>query len=170
MAAESSAYIALGANLGDVKRNLRRAIETLDATPGCRVTGVSPWYRSRAIGPGNQPDYLNGVMALATTLDPHALLDLLQALEAAAGRERMVRWGARTLDLDLLLFDELSLADERLTLPHPRLAERNFVVYPLSDLAPALHLPDGTPVSDLRIALGARGLEATFATLEQSDD
>lgn len=170
MAAESSAYIALGANLGDVKGNLRHAIETLDATPGCRVTGVSPWYRSRAIGPGNQPDYLNGVVALATTLEPHALLDLLQALEAAAGRERTVRWGARTLDLDLLLFDDLSLADERLTLPHPRLAERNFVVYPLSDLAPKLRLPDGTPVARLRANLGACGLDATFATLEQSDD
>ena len=131
---------------------------------------MSPWYRTRAIGPGNQPDYLNGVLALATTLEPHALLDLLQALEAAAARERTVRWGARTLDLDLLLFDDLSLADERLTLPHPRLAERNFVVYPLSDLAPALRLPDGTPVARLRATLGARGLEATFATLEQTDD
>ena len=170
MAAESSAYIALGANLGDVRGNLRRAIEALDAAPGCRVTGVSPWYRSRAIGPGNQPDYLNGVVVLATTLAPLALLDLLQALEAAAGRERAVRWGARTLDLDLLLFDELTLADERLTLPHPRLAQRNFVVYPLSDLAPELRLPDGTRVARLREALDARGLESTFATLEQSDD
>lgn len=170
MAAESSAYIALGANLGDVKGNLRRAIAALDATPGCRVTGVSPWYRSRAIGPGSQPDYLNAVVALATTLAPHALLELLQALEAAAGRERAVRWGARTLDLDLLLFDDLALADERLTLPHPRLAERNFVVYPLSDLAPALRLPDGTAIARLRATLDARGLEATFATLEQSDE
>lgn len=170
MAAESSAYIALGANLGDVKGNLRRAVAALNAAPGCRVTGVSPWYRSRAIGPGDQPDYLNGVVALVTTLAPHALLDLLQALEAAAGRERTVRWGARTLDLDLLLFDELSFTDERLTLPHPRLAERNFVVYPLSDLAPHLRLPDGTPIALLREALGAHGLESTLAALEQPGD
>jgi len=170
MAAESRAYVALGANLGDVKGNLRRTIEALNAAPGCRVTAVSPWYRSRAIGPGEQRDYLNGVVAVATTLTPHALLDLLQALEAAAGRERAVRWGARTLDLDLLLFDTLALADERLTLPHPRLAERNFVVYPLSDLAPRLRLPDGTAVADLRAALGARGLEAVHATLEECDD
>lgn len=170
MAPESTAYVALGANLGDVKSALRRAVDSLHAAPGCQVLAISSWYRTRAIGPGRQPDYLNAVAALATTLAPAALLHLLQSIEAAAGRVRPVRWGPRTLDLDLLLHDSIVLDDAQLTLPHPRLAERNFVVYPLSELAPALVLPDGTSIARLRATLDATGIVATFATLEQADE
>jgi 2-amino-4-hydroxy-6-hydroxymethyldihydropteridine diphosphokinase len=170
MAAERTAHVALGANLGAVTTTLRRALQSLDTARGCRLTAVSRWYRSRALGPGAQPDYLNGVAAVSTTLAPLALLEQLQSLEADAGRVRAERWAPRTLDLDLLLYDDLVLDDTRLTLPHPRLAERAFVVWPLSDVAPALALPDGTRVAALRERLDGRGIVATFASLDQADD
>ncbi len=170
MVAEHRTWIALGANLGDVRSGLRAALAALAAFPGSRLVAVSPWYRSRAVGPGSQPDYINGVAELRTTLAPHALLAALQQTERAAGRERGERWGPRTLDLDLLLFDSLVLADSELVLPHARLTDRNFVVFPLFDIAPELRLPDGTPVATLRERLGDAGLLAMFANLEQLDD
>lgn len=170
MIAEHRAWVALGANLGPIRSNLRGALAALDSLPGTRVRAASRWYRSRAIGPPGQPDYINGVAELRTTLTPHALLAALQRIERAAGRERSERWGARTLDLDLLLFDMLRIADRDLVIPHARLAERNFVVFPLHDVAPQLHLPDGTSVASLREQLGSAGLLATFADLEQLDD
>lgn len=170
MAAEHRAWIALGANLGDIRSSLRGALAALAALPGSRLAAVSPWYRSRAVGPHDQPDYINGVAELRTTLGPHALLAELQRIEAAAGRERGERWAARTLDLDLLLFDALVIASDGLVVPHAHLAERNFVVFPLCDIAPRLRLPDGTRVTELRERLGNAGLLATFATLEQLDD
>ena len=143
------AYIALGSNLGDPARQLKTALEALADTEDSTLVDCSPVYQSLAIGPGDQPDYLNAVARLDTTLAPLALLRRLQSIEAAQGRERGERWAARTLDLDLLLYADEVMDSAALTLPHPRLKERNFVLAPLADLAPELRLPCGTPIGSL---------------------
>lgn len=112
--------------------------------PETQLLAVSPWYSSKALGPGSQPDYRNGVAQLATTLSPGQLLAALQAIEHRQGRQREQRWAARTLDLDILLYGDLVMASVNLTIPHPQMTERNFVLSPLFDLAPGLILPDGT--------------------------
>ncbi|GHG04170.1 2-amino-4-hydroxy-6-hydroxymethyldihydropteridine diphosphokinase [Deinococcus piscis] len=134
------AYIALGANLGKPLLALRAAVAGLaDLGEVCRVSRL---YRTAPVGgPPGQPDYLNAVAVLNTTLSPLALLDSLQALEAQAGRTRTVRWEARTLDLDLLLYGQEVLASDRLTVPHPLAWERGFVLAPLADVAPELTHP-----------------------------
>jgi len=142
-------YIALGSNLAHPLDQVERAVEALAQLPQTELIARSPWYRSRAIGPGNQPDYINGVALLHTALGPEALFEQLQAIEADHGRERRVRWAARTLDLDILLYDKEIIATDRLQIPHPRLSERNFVIYPLADIDPDLVLPDGTSVASL---------------------
>ena len=136
------AYIGIGSNLGCPPVQMRRAFRALRELAASRCVACSPLYRSAAVGgPSSQPEYLNAVAALDTTLAPDELLAALQAIEAARGRTRTVRWGPRTLDLDLLLYDRLVLERPRLTLPHPRLHERAFVVYPLYDIAPDLEIP-----------------------------
>ena len=156
---EATAFVAVGSNLGDTRGHVEFALARVASIPRTRLLRASPWYRSRAIGPGIQPDYLNGVLHVTTSLPPLELLGELQAIEHAAGRVRAERWGPRTLDLDLLLYHDLVMADERLSLPHPRLRERNFVVYPLCDLAPDLVLPTGEHLGTLRTTLDAQGLE-----------
>jgi 2-amino-4-hydroxy-6-hydroxymethyldihydropteridine diphosphokinase len=154
------AYVGLGSNLDDPERQLRRALEALAQLPQTRLAGCSRFYRSAPLGPQDQPDYINAVAAIETTLEAEALLDALQAIEAAQGRVRLRRWGPRTLDLDLLLYGDAVLATPRLTVPHPGLAERNFVLYPLADLAPEMVLPDGRALTDLLKQCDAAGLEA----------
>lgn len=156
--APTIAAIGLGGNLGDAPATLIAALAALRASAGIRVAAVSPLYRSVAIGPDGQPDYANAVALLATTLTPHALLDRLQAIEHAAGRVREIRWGARTLDLDLLLFGEQCIRDGRLTVPHAEMHQRNFVLRPLADVLPDVCLPDGRGISALAAALGSEGL------------
>lgn len=129
------AWIGLGANLGDRGAALARAVQALAALPGTRVMQVSGLYASAPIDAGG-PDFLNAVVELATRLAPLDLLDALQATEQAAGRERPYRNAPRTLDLDLLFYGDQQRACERLTLPHPRIAERAFVLLPLAELAP----------------------------------
>ena len=158
-----AAYIGLGGNLGEPEAHLRAAFDALAALPDSHLAAVSSLYRSRAIGPGEQPDYLNAAARLDTLLAPEALLDALQAIEHAAGRERLLRWGARTLDLDLLLYGDQVIASERLSVPHPHLPERNFVLQPLLEIAPALCLPDGRPLRPLAEASGWDGLERLAA-------
>ena len=144
------AYIALGSNLEDPPRQLQLAIDALGALPESRLIRVSPGYSSPAVGPGQQPDYINAVAHLATRLGPEQLLDHLQAQETLQGRTRSLRWGPRTLDLDILLYGDLQLCTERLTIPHPALAQRNFVLYPLADLCETnFVLPDGTELGTL---------------------
>ena len=165
-------YIALGSNLQDPASQLQRAVTALAALPDSRLSSVSGVYTSPAIGPGEQPDYLNAVVRLATTLRPGFLLDQLQHLESLQGRTREQRWAARTLDLDILLYGELQLQTERLTIPHPAMASRDFVLRPLADLCgPNFVLPDGTelgtllrdcPRGELRLtALQLQGQEAS---------
>ena len=135
-----AAWVALGANLGDPARTLARARAWLGSLPGTVLEAASRVHRTAPIGPP-QPDYLNAVVRLRTTLTPRELLGALQALERTAGRVRTVRWGPRTLDLDLLLFSDRVSDDPVLTLPHPRLHERRFVLAPLCELDPAHRHP-----------------------------
>lgn len=135
--------LGLGANLGNAHATLRRAAGALAALPRTRLCATSSVYRSAPVGPAGQGDYLNAAVRLATELDAEALLDHLQAIESAAGRVRTQRWGPRTLDLDLLLYGECTLATERLVVPHPRLTERNFVLQPLIDLLGEAHCVHG---------------------------
>jgi len=145
-----TAYIALGSNLQNPEHQLRSALAALTALPDSRLQQVSSVYRSAAVGPGPQPDYLNAVARLLTTLPPETLLDALQQQEQAQGRTRNVRWEARTLDLDILLYGNAVIETERLTIPHRALCQRNFVLYPLLQVCPAnFVLPDGTDLDTL---------------------
>ena len=129
------AFIGLGANLGDAQASLRTAVQTMAQWPHSRVLAVSSLYASAPVG-AQGPDYLNAVVELDTKLPPGALLAALQAMENEAGRERPYRNAPRTLDLDLLLQGDLELDDAQLTLPHPRMWQRAFVLLPLRELAP----------------------------------
>lgn len=136
------AYIGIGSNLDDPIRQVRRAFQALESILATCCVARSPLYRTTPLGgPPDQLDYINAVVALDTGLTPGQLLTVLQALELAHGRTRTVRWGPRTLDLDLLLYDQLISDDPWLTLPHPRLHERPFVMQPLFDIAPTLMIP-----------------------------
>ncbi|MDR5861167.1 2-amino-4-hydroxy-6-hydroxymethyldihydropteridine diphosphokinase [Halomonas eurihalina] len=149
----SLAWIGLGSNLDEPSAHVERALDELDNLPLTRRRGASPLYATRPVGPADQPDFINAVAQLETRLSPLALLDQLQALEQRHGRIRERRWGPRTLDLDLLLFDEQRLATPRLTLPHPEMTRRAFVLVPLAEVAPALVLPDGRDIASLTAAL-----------------
>lgn len=139
----ASVFLALGSNLGDRAAYLRGAVAAFRQHPAVQVVAVSPVYESTAhvLPEQAQPDYLNAVVWLRTTLAPETLLDFCLQLEAAAGRVRTMRWAPRTLDLDLLAWDDLVRCDARLTLPHPRLAARRFVLQPWADLAPDFYVP-----------------------------
>jgi 2-amino-4-hydroxy-6-hydroxymethyldihydropteridine diphosphokinase len=137
------AYVALGANLGDRERTIRRALGELDAAEGVRVTAVSALIETEPVGYLDQPRFLNGAAALETTLAPRELLDLLLAVERRFGRVRegAPPQGPRPLDLDLLLYEGLELDEPGLRIPHPRLHERRFVLEPLAELDPSLKVP-----------------------------
>lgn len=159
MTHEAVAYVGIGSNLAEPLQQVQRAVAALEKLPSVDLLAVSPWYGSHPVGgPADQPDYINGVACLKTSLLPHALLDALQAIEHQQQRVRRERWGARTLDLDLLLYDNECVHDDRLTLPHPRLHERAFVLVPLADIAPQLTLPNGCSVASLLPALSTEGL------------
>jgi len=156
-----TAYIGLGGNLDNPLALLRSARAAIRAVPGVRETAFSSYYRSAPMGPAGQPDYVNAVMAVQTGLSPHALLKALQAIEQSHGRVRTgLRWGPRTLDLDILLYGDEQIRDELLTVPHAGIAEREFVLYPLAEIAP-LHLtiPGHGGLADLLAACPRRGLE-----------
>ncbi len=162
MPAESAAVsptpcaIALGSNLGDSQHTLEQAIVTLSQTPGITLVQRSHWYQTAAVGPP-QPDYLNGCVTLQTTLLPHPLLHLLLRIEQQFGRERRERWGPRTLDLDLLLWADCVMDTPILTLPHPRMTARAFVLVPLAEIAPDWI----EPLSGLAIAALAGKVDRT---------
>lgn len=142
-------YIALGSNLNQPKTQLNVALKALDALPNSQVNAVSSFYQSKPLGPQDQPDYVNAVACLHTELDPLTLLDALQQIEKEQGRVRLRRWGERTLDLDILLYEDLQLHSERLTLPHYDMKNREFVIVPLHEIAENLRLPSGEMVADL---------------------
>ena len=139
--AEVDAYIGLGSNLDDPVTQIKTALEQLAGLDRCRVLRASSLYRSPPMGPRDQPDYVNAVVLLRTTLAAEDLLDALQAIEQQHARVRDRHWGPRTLDLDLLLYGQSKIDDARLTVPHPGIGERNFVLYPLAEVDPALVIP-----------------------------
>jgi len=144
------AYVGLGANLGDRLATLRRAVELLRATPGIEVACVSAFRETAPVGFRDQPDFLNGAVALDTDLAPRALLQRLLEVERELGRTRTgPRFGPRTIDLDLLLYGDVELDEPALTVPHPRLHERRFALEPLVELEPALVVPGRGSVADL---------------------
>ena len=156
------AYIALGSNLENPQRQLQQAAAALARIPDSSLGQLSGIYRSAAQGPGNQPDYLNAVVLLMTNLSALDLLDALQQIEQQQGRVRDVVWGPRTLDLDLLLYGKQRIATARLTVPHPRMRERHFVLYPLREISDTnLVLPDGTELDTLLGQCSADGLVKT---------
>ncbi len=129
-------FIGLGGNLGDVRKSFETARQELDRYAGIRVLRSSLLYVTPPVGPQDQNDFLNAVVSIRTSLTPLALLELLQGLETRAGRTREVRWGPRTLDLDILSYNDVCLETRTLSLPHPRMHERQFVLRPLCDIAP----------------------------------
>ncbi|WP_462152067.1 2-amino-4-hydroxy-6-hydroxymethyldihydropteridine diphosphokinase [Pseudoalteromonas xiamenensis] len=152
-------YIGLGANLNDPVAHLQGAIRALQAHNEVRDVVVSPFYASKPMGPQDQPDYVNAVASFTTALSPDATLDVLQQIELDYGRVRKdERWGPRTLDLDILLFNQDVLETERLTVPHYGMKVREFVIYPLFDIAPELVMPCGTRIADLKQHVPANGL------------
>lgn len=143
------AWIGLGSNLEDPLAQVSTALQELRLLPDTTLAARSSLYRSDPVGPPGQPDYINAVAALDTRLEPEALLDALQAIEQMHQRVRKIHWGPRTLDLDLLLYGDQVISTPRLTVPHAYMTERNFVLWPLAELAPELILPDGRPLNTL---------------------
>lgn len=135
------AYIGLGSNLENPLQQIKTAINDLQALADITIVSVSSLYHSPPMGPADQPDYINAVLSLETTLPPHQLLDALQSVEQLHGRVRKRHWGERTLDLDILLYGNQILDDERLKIPHPGMHERAFVLYPLAEIAPEVEIP-----------------------------
>lgn len=153
-------YIGLGANLEQPLTQLRQAVLALQQMPESSLVAVSAFYGSRPMGPQDQPDYINAVAAVDTQLSAEALLDALQHIELSQGRTRKAdRWGARTLDLDILLYGNQQINTERLTVPHYGMRLREFVLYPLHEIAPDLTLPDGTVVESLLAQVPLNGLQ-----------
>lgn len=149
LASGVDAAIALGSNMGDSQEILAAAIATLANTPGVVIKATSHWYRTKAVGPP-QPDYLNGCVIVQIFMLPQLLLETLLAIEEKFGRVRQERWGPRTLDLDLLLYDDLIVDTPTLQIPHPRMRERAFVLVPLAEIAPDWVEPiSGCVIKDL---------------------
>ncbi|ABM61458.1 2-amino-4-hydroxy-6-hydroxymethyldihydropteridine diphosphokinase [Halorhodospira halophila] len=163
MSTAITAYVGLGSNLDQPRRQIERAVVRLDLLPGCRVRAVSSLYRNPALqAPGvpPQPDFINAVAAVETRQGPLALLDALLGIEAEHQRRRDgVRWGPRTLDLDLLLYGQMQVEEPRLQVPHPELSQRPFVVHPLLEIAPGVRLPGAGALADAAAAVAADTLE-----------
>jgi 2-amino-4-hydroxy-6-hydroxymethyldihydropteridine diphosphokinase len=151
-------YIGLGSNLLNPHRQLVAASKALSSLPETKLVKVSPFYQTPPLGPPGQPDYLNAVACIETDLDAHTLLSHLQAIERQQGRQRQQHWGPRTLDLDILLFGSAIVNDPQLTIPHPQLRHRAFVLVPLAAIAPGLTLPDGSSVGELLANVATDGI------------
>lgn len=147
-------YIGLGANLNNPHTQIQTAVEFLKHLPSTQLLVVSSYYGSKPLGPQDQPDYQNAVAEITTELTPTELLDALQAQEQQQGRIKLRHWGERCIDLDILLYGDLVLESERLTLPHKELKKRSFVVMPLQEIAPQLILPDGTSIMAIKPEFG----------------
>lgn len=153
-------FIGVGSNLGDPVVQAKQAIAALSELANTQLSDVSSLYASKPMGPSDQPDYVNAVAKITTTLTPLELLDALQYIELHQGRVRKdERWGPRTLDLDILLIDDLAIDHPRLTVPHYGMREREFVLYPLFEISPDLTLSDGVALTQLIQACPRNGLE-----------
>lgn len=160
------AYVGLGSNLNDPSAQIRSALAALDAIPATCCVACSSLYRSKPLGSVVQPDYLNAVAAVDTRLTAAELLQELHLIEELHGRVRDAeRWGPRTLDLDLLLYGNSQLEGDTLTVPHPGLPQRNFVLYPLHEIAPKLHIPGAGSLQTLLESCSSLGLQAMPALI-----
>lgn len=158
------AYVALGSNLGEPRRQVQTALQRLGAIAETRLIATSRLYHTVPMGPQDQPEFVNVAAGLLTQLKPRALLEQLQDIERAMGRAPpAVRWGARIIDLDLLLYGSLQLNEPDLQLPHPGVHARNFVLYPLADFAPTLRVPGYGSVEELARRTGSDGLRPISA-------
>jgi len=156
-----AAVIGIGSNLHDPAMQVERALASLANLPDTRVDRKSALYRSPPMGPQDQPDYINAVAIIRTALQPRALLRALQDIERRQGRDRSagVRWGPRTIDLDILTYGSSVIAEDGLTIPHPGIPERNFVLFPLAEVAPEMEIPAMGSVRELASRLDASRLE-----------
>lgn len=153
------AYVGIGSNLADPVAQVLCAFERLNCLEGVRLVLRSRLYGSHPLGPADQPDFVNAVVGLVTQLDPQALLGVLKDLERTFGRpERRLKWGPRVLDLDLLAYGQERRSTAELTLPHPGIAQRNFVLYPLADVAPDLLVPGLGRIADLKARVSSQGI------------
>jgi 2-amino-4-hydroxy-6-hydroxymethyldihydropteridine diphosphokinase len=156
----TTAYVGLGSNLSDPQKQIHLAIDALKNIKTCKLTNLSSLYFSRPMGPQDQPDYMNAVAEITTELSPLSLLDELQTIENLAGRVRKDnRWGARILDLDILLFNNEIINHERLIVPHYGLELREFVLLPLAEISPELILPNGHSILSLSKNIETNGLK-----------
>ena len=160
-------YVGLGSNLANPAQQIRAAVQAITLIEKCRIKKISALYFSRPMGPQDQPDYLNAVLSLTTSLTAIDLLDALQAIEKSTGRVRKAdRWSARILDLDILLFGEQTITSERLTIPHYGMRVREFVLLPLFEIAPDLILPDGVTLNELVQGIDHNGLKVFDYSLQ----
>lgn len=154
-----TAYIGLGSNLSDPRAQVINAAKAIGNIVESNVITLSSLYLSKPMGPQDQDDYINAVIAIETSLSALELLDALQSIENSAGRVRKDnRWGARVLDCDILLYGSESIENERLTIPHYGMKLREFVLLPLAEIAPSLHLPDGSSISELASEISNNGI------------
>jgi len=158
------AFIALGSNLGQPTDNLLSALQALNEDSRWQLLAYSSLYGSKPMGPQDQPDYVNAVCSVTTELTAAELLQALHDIEDAFGRKRIRHWGERTLDLDLLLFGEQQHHSEKLKVPHPGLYERNFVLFPLAEIAPDKLLPNGSTLKQQAEALTEDGLDVIICS------
>jgi 2-amino-4-hydroxy-6-hydroxymethyldihydropteridine diphosphokinase len=152
------AYVAVGSNLDDPRERVREACERTRSLPATRLEMRSRMYLTRPMGPKDQPDYVNAAVGLLTQLTARELLDALLGIECGMGRRRQERWGPRLIDLDLIWMVGAAIEEPGLTLPHPGVSMRNFVLYPLDDIAPTLDIPGHGRVMDLKLRSGADGI------------
>jgi 2-amino-4-hydroxy-6-hydroxymethyldihydropteridine diphosphokinase len=150
----TSAYVGLGSNVGDREANLRQAVEWLRKADGVDIIRVSSIYETAPVGYLEQPDFLNAVVEIKTTLSPPELLAVTKSIEREQQRVRQVRWGPRTIDLDILLYGDAEVEEDNLRLPHPEVGNRAFVLVPLAEIAPSKRLPSGRSVANLLADLG----------------
>lgn len=156
----TTAYIGIGSNIGEPRAQVELAFDALDRLPDTKLVSASRLYRSRPLGPVDQPEFVNAVAAIETGLEALALLEHLHAIERAQGRFRDgTRWGPRQLDLDILLYGAEAFSTGGLTVPHPELTRRSFVLYPLADIAPDLEIPGAGSLQQLLAEVPADDLE-----------
>ena len=153
-------FLSLGSNIGDRAANLSEAVRRLGAEPGIKVVAVSALYRTKPVGPVAQDDFVNGAVRVETTLEPEDLMRRCLAIEAGMGRDRTnsLRWGPRLIDIDIILYGNLTIKTEMVEVPHPRFAERAFVLVPLAELAPDHRVGDRT-LAQLADAVDRAGVE-----------
>lgn len=142
-------YLSIGSNVGDRLENLRSCVRMLEGSKFVALDKVSGVYKTAPVGYEHQPDFLNAVVSLDTTLSPRALLDLCQAIERNLGRTRTIRWGPRTIDVDILVYGEEKINEPDLVIPHPRIYERGFVLFPLKEIEPEFIFPDGNHIDKI---------------------